>query len=67
MTPLHNHTRKGKIAYPAKIVNIAKTRAELLYPKENFVDYSNWKKDIKKVDGSKVIDFSEVYGTNDDR
>lgn len=57
--------RKGKVAYP-KVMNIAKTRAELLYPKENYADYSNWDEDVKKVDGSKVIDFSKAYVSRDE-
>lgn len=58
--------RKGKVAYP-KVKNIAKTRAELLYPKENYVDYSNWNEDVKKVDSNKILDFTgDVYfNTND--
>lgn len=57
--------RKGKVAVP-KVKNIAKTRAELLYPKENYVDYSNWDEDVKKVDGSKIIDFSKAYGSREE-
>lgn len=57
--------RKGKVAYP-KVINTAKTRAELLYPKENYADYSNWEEDVKKVDGSKPIDFSTDFCSNSD-
>lgn len=39
--------QKGKVAYP-KVMNIAKTRVELLYPKENYADYSNWDEDVKR-------------------
>ena len=57
--------RKGKVAYP-RMINTAKTRAGLLYPKENYADYSNWEEDVKKVDGSKIIDFSKAYGSRDE-
>lgn len=57
--------RKGKVAYP-KVVNVAKTRVELLYPKENYADYNNWDEDVKKVEGGKIIDFSKAYGSREE-